>query len=212
MANLRETAAWESGIYQLETTDPVVGGADGISNKQAIQLANRTGYLKGEIETLKSDTSAKLASKRDISDSYSKGEVNALLAPKLDCAIAEATYFKKTDKIDAYTKAQTDEKFALKNQMLGINQTTQNLLSTRRLDVFYENTSLRPIVLYVDVWNENKVMQLILNVNIGGELVSASNTAHTNAATHVAQTFIIPPKTTYKVSGNGALYGWVELR
>ncbi|WP_462104306.1 gp53-like domain-containing protein [Campylobacter concisus] len=60
MANLRETAAWESGIYQLETTDPVVGGVDGISNKQAIQLANRTGYLKGEIETLKSDASAKL--------------------------------------------------------------------------------------------------------------------------------------------------------
>ena len=60
MANLRETAAWESGIYQLETTDSVVGGVDGISNKQAIQLANRTGYLKGEIETLKSDASAKL--------------------------------------------------------------------------------------------------------------------------------------------------------
>ena len=60
MANLKEKAAWESGIYQLETTDPVVGGADGISNKQAIQLANRTGYLKGEIEALKSDASAKL--------------------------------------------------------------------------------------------------------------------------------------------------------
>ena len=60
MANLREENKWEAGIYQLETTDPVVGGVDGISNKQAIQLANRTSYLKGEIEALKSDPSAKL--------------------------------------------------------------------------------------------------------------------------------------------------------
>ena len=97
MANLKETAAWESGIYQLETTDPVVGGADGISNKQAIQLANRTSYLKGEVEALKSDANAKLASKRDVSDSYSKTQTAALLAPKLDTVAAEATYMKKTD-------------------------------------------------------------------------------------------------------------------
>ena len=97
MANLRENAAWESGIYQLETTDPVVGGVDGISNKQAIQLANRTSYLKGEIESLKSNSNAQLVLKRDISDSYSKGEVNALLAPKLDTVAAEAAYMKKTD-------------------------------------------------------------------------------------------------------------------
>ena len=97
MANLRETAAWESGIYQLETTDPVVGGVDGISNKQAIQLANRTSYLKGEIESLKSNSNAQLVLKRDISDSYSKTQTAALIAPKLDSAIAEATYLKKTD-------------------------------------------------------------------------------------------------------------------
>ena len=52
MANLKENAAWESGIYQLETTDPVVGGVDGISNKQAIQLANRTSYLKEKVDAL----------------------------------------------------------------------------------------------------------------------------------------------------------------
>lgn len=50
MANLRETQTWENGIYQIEKTDPVVGGADGISNKQAQQLANRTAYLKQQVE------------------------------------------------------------------------------------------------------------------------------------------------------------------
>jgi hypothetical protein len=46
MANVTETATFETGIYQIETTDPVLGGANGIANVQARQLANRTKYLK----------------------------------------------------------------------------------------------------------------------------------------------------------------------
>lgn len=46
MANLPETSTYPSGIYQIELTDPVVGGPDGISNVQAKQLANRTNWLK----------------------------------------------------------------------------------------------------------------------------------------------------------------------
>jgi|GEM_PF-2524129 len=46
MANLSESPVYESGIYQIETTDPVVGGPNGISNLQAKQLANRTAWLK----------------------------------------------------------------------------------------------------------------------------------------------------------------------
>ncbi|WP_439327884.1 tail fiber protein [Lonepinella sp. BR2357] len=52
MANLIEKNEWTDSIYQIEKTDPVVGGADGISNKQAQQLANRTKYLKGQVESL----------------------------------------------------------------------------------------------------------------------------------------------------------------
>jgi hypothetical protein len=46
MANLPESTIFEAGIYQLQTTDPVVGGPDGVSNLQAKQLANRTNWLK----------------------------------------------------------------------------------------------------------------------------------------------------------------------
>ena len=46
MANVTETPSYESGIYRIETTDPIIGGENGISNIQAKQLANRTGYLK----------------------------------------------------------------------------------------------------------------------------------------------------------------------
>uniref|UniRef100_UPI0035C744C7 tail fiber protein n=1 Tax=Serratia quinivorans TaxID=137545 RepID=UPI0035C744C7 len=54
MANLPETPQWQDGIYQIETSDPVLGGPDGISNRQAKQLASRTAYLKQQQE--KSDT------------------------------------------------------------------------------------------------------------------------------------------------------------
>ena len=46
MANVTETSTWEGGIYQIETTDPVLGGPNGIANVQAKQLANRTKFLK----------------------------------------------------------------------------------------------------------------------------------------------------------------------
>ena len=79
MANIKEEKTWEEGIYQLEVTDPVVGGIDGISNKQAKQLANRTGYLKEKIENDKNSVDTALAKKRDVEDSYSKTEVNEKL-------------------------------------------------------------------------------------------------------------------------------------
>ena len=50
MANLPETPQWEEGIYQIEVSDPVLGGPDGISNRQAKQLASRTSYLKQKVE------------------------------------------------------------------------------------------------------------------------------------------------------------------
>ena len=46
MANVIENPQYEAGIYQIETTDPVIGGINGVANVQAKQLANRTAYLK----------------------------------------------------------------------------------------------------------------------------------------------------------------------
>lgn len=55
MANLPESAVYEAGIFQLEKTTPPLGGVPtfiagnpsaGHANVQALQLANRTNYLK----------------------------------------------------------------------------------------------------------------------------------------------------------------------
>lgn len=54
MANVPETISYDAGIYQIETTDPVLGGPNGIANAQAKALANRTAFLKQQIDQLNS--------------------------------------------------------------------------------------------------------------------------------------------------------------
>jgi hypothetical protein len=48
--HLPEEAVWENGIRQIETTDVVIGGVDGVPNIAPKQLANRTSFLKKKAE------------------------------------------------------------------------------------------------------------------------------------------------------------------
>lgn len=52
MASVPETSTWTTGIYQLEVTDPVQGGAAGVDNQQAKDLASRTLWLKDRLAGL----------------------------------------------------------------------------------------------------------------------------------------------------------------
>lgn len=52
MANLPESATFDAGIYQIELVDAVIGGVNGISNLQAKGLANRTTWLKAQVDAL----------------------------------------------------------------------------------------------------------------------------------------------------------------
>ncbi|AXW85566.1 hypothetical protein AU509_17225 [Lonsdalea britannica] len=74
MAELTEKAEWTDGIYQLETSDPVVGGPGGISNRQAQELAYRTRYLKDNLDA----TSAGLSQHESAADPHTQ------YAPKLN--------------------------------------------------------------------------------------------------------------------------------
>lgn len=86
MANLDEQAQWEEGIYQLELTDPVVGGPDGISNLQAKQLANRTKYLKEQQNK-----------QQDIVNGYSPEMQEGILASLLFAADMSALALKEVE-------------------------------------------------------------------------------------------------------------------
>lgn len=52
MANLPESSTFDAGVYQIETTDPVIGGPNGITNAPLKNLANRTKYLKDHVDAL----------------------------------------------------------------------------------------------------------------------------------------------------------------
>lgn len=86
MTNLVEIERWEDGVYQLETSDPVVGGPEGIDNLQAKQLANRTRYLKRAVEARQSDFDAHVAAV----DPHPQYATHADLAEKLAALVAQS--------------------------------------------------------------------------------------------------------------------------
>ena len=49
---------WPAEIYRLSTTDKVLGGVGGISNRQPLQLANRTLYLRDAPDALRRQVAA----------------------------------------------------------------------------------------------------------------------------------------------------------
>lgn len=56
MAVITENPVWESSIRLIDPNDPVQGGAGGVDNVPHEQLANRTAYLKQEVEGIKGVT------------------------------------------------------------------------------------------------------------------------------------------------------------
>lgn len=52
MANLSESSTFDAGVYQIETTDPVQGGAAGATNTPLKALVNRTRWLKDTLDAV----------------------------------------------------------------------------------------------------------------------------------------------------------------
>ncbi|WP_185634059.1 gp53-like domain-containing protein [Burkholderia stagnalis] len=52
MANQPEQDQWDAGVYQIEKTDPVLGGLGGITNAPLVNLTNRTKYLYSRIQEI----------------------------------------------------------------------------------------------------------------------------------------------------------------
>ena len=87
MADLSESNEWTTGIYQLETSDPVLGGPEGIDNLQAKQLANRTRWLKDKTDSLSVSLAGK-AGKATTLGGY--GITDAFTKPEATSAIQQA--------------------------------------------------------------------------------------------------------------------------
>jgi putative tail fiber protein len=78
MANLKEQEKWEDGVYQIEENDPVLGGENGITNKPAKQLANRTLWLKKALELFGKKSAPKDLTAESISTADETGHTHKL--------------------------------------------------------------------------------------------------------------------------------------
>nr|WP_253195912.1 hypothetical protein [Burkholderia cenocepacia] len=80
MGKLVESSQWEEDLYQIETADPVEGGPDGVSNKQAKQLGGRTRYLKAQVEQSQTGLAQHIAAPDPHSQYATKSDLAARLA------------------------------------------------------------------------------------------------------------------------------------
>lgn len=65
MEHLIEEVKWEDDVYLIQRTDRVGGGVRGIANKPHSELANRTQYLKKEVDNINSALKHTLSSSED---------------------------------------------------------------------------------------------------------------------------------------------------
>lgn len=72
MANLPELNEFTTGVYQIETSDPVLGGVDGITNVPLKALVNRSRWLKNQVDALAASIGAV------ISEADLQAAINAL--------------------------------------------------------------------------------------------------------------------------------------
>lgn len=77
MANVAESATWKSGVYQLETTDPLLGGENGVLNQASKDLACRTAYLKAQQEGTADEVSAARGGKATLGERISALEMTS---------------------------------------------------------------------------------------------------------------------------------------
>lgn len=135
MADIIEAETYEAGIYQLEITDPVLGGENGISNRQAKQLANRTKWLKAKVDlilggTFEAAKAVVLKTARKINGIDFDGSANITLPTVNTSGDQEASGIKNfTDGIQSNGKFLTP--------FVGF----KNHIIDGRFDFWYEGTS-----------------------------------------------------------------------
>lgn len=133
MANITEelnNPQWAEGIYQLETTDPVLGGPNGIANRQAKELAARTQYLKKKQEEDKpgaaSTTDAGIVQLSSATDSDSEELAATPKAVKeaYDKAVESAGKGLPVGAVIGFPRAVTNQEGYLKADGSTFNQST----------------------------------------------------------------------------------------
>ena len=109
MSNLQETPVWVDGIYQLTEETPVLGKqedvpGDGPANIQAEQLANRTQWLRQQVDGIKTGETP-YSSEADAVNAISAGKIpeGALFSVRSTDALIWVEEFKNTGGVPVKT-------------------------------------------------------------------------------------------------------------
>ena len=152
MANLIETPQWEDGIYQIETSDPVLGGPGGIANKQAEQLGNRTAFLKEQIESAENDLTEHIAAEDPHPQYINDAELAARLSkiqidPTYRVTLAESDWTQESA-TGRYTKTIT--KTTTADTCIAVHDSTGNriLVNITENDTQITLTAIAPVAGY----------------------------------------------------------------
>lgn len=188
MANLPEAASWETGIYQLEETDPVQGGPNGIDNQQGKQLANRTVWLKSQVEALgagKQPSDATLTSLASLigaadrlvyftgPESLAMTPLSAFIRSLLDDADASAA----RTTLGAISQAQLDAAIAaLINSSPGTLDTLNELAAALGNDANFAATITTALSLKASILSVQKAEASISLAGGTGDAITASYT------------------------------------
>ncbi len=77
MAYVPESATWKAGVFQLETTDPLLGGTNGPLNQAAKDLACRTSYLKQQTDDTSNEISTARGGKANLNERFKALEMTS---------------------------------------------------------------------------------------------------------------------------------------
>lgn len=195
MATLQEVAQWVEGIYQLETTDPVMGGADGIDNRQAKELANRTLFLKNKLQNLINNP---VALSSAINSSATDVAANSLAVKKAyDKAFAAQ---QSVDNIDVSAMP-----------FLGGDQSYQNVTSARAMNVVYTN-STKPIFVVVTFKNDINSSDISFAVKINSVSIIDSYINTAGNSPDVFATFVVPAGATYEITNSSRVLNPTSIK
>lgn len=142
MANLKEQEKWEDGVYQIEESDPVLGGENGITNKPIRQLANRTLWLKKALELFGKKSAPKDLTVESTSTADESGHSHKLpVGSTTQKGIWQATSDTGIDSDGLVLTAKAGKKLAQSIAQLLLNVTQNYINNNKKSDSVNNNSS-----------------------------------------------------------------------
>lgn len=181
MATLRETPEWSPTIYQIERTDPLMGGEFGINNVQARQLANRTQYLLEYFLKGHTVDGGHLLSSEDIDESAAISEHKLTLTESTQNVHDTSSEYNST--LDSIEYALSNVSGDAGTPLSALYKAM--LLSWKYGDYGFDFCLFTDSFTYVDSSNASAVLETIA----GDESIDVADTS----TLHVGETYVLRP-------------------